>query len=322
MLVPVTVLDVIDIFLVALIMFQFYRIIRGTSVFSIFIGVFLIYLFWLLVKALNMNLISSLLGQVIGVGVIALIVVFQQEVKRFLLVIGNRYLKNTRISLSRFFTSQKDEPGGPTIVEEIVNAAESMASKRIGALIVIGRQSQLGMYADRGEIINAKISAELLETIFFKNTPLHDGAVLIEDRQILAARCPLPVTDQYALSSHYGMRHRAAIGISEHTDALVVVVSEERGRISIADAGEIRENLKADELRNVLLMLATRRSVGDRPCYCRHRPVLATFRSLVCTMGRLPGCRCGGGSAGRLRFDQPSIISRDACLPSAFRHAA
>jgi diadenylate cyclase len=254
MLVPVTILDIIDIFLVALIMFQFYRIIRGTSVFSIFIGVFLIYLFWLLVKALNMNLISSLLGQVIGVGVIALIVVFQQEVKRFLLVIGNRYLKNTRISLNRFFTSEKDEPGGPTIVEEIVKAAESMSSKKIGALIVIGRQSQLGMYADRGEILGAKISAELLETIFFKNTPLHDGAVLIEDRLILAARCPLPVTDQYALSSHFGMRHRAAIGISEQTDALVVMVSEETGRIAVADAGEIRENLKPDELRNVLLM--------------------------------------------------------------------
>jgi len=254
MLVPVTVLDMLDIFLVALIMFQFYRIIRGTSVFSIFIGVFLIYLFWLLVKALNMNLISSLLGQVIGVGVIALIVVFQQEVRRFLLVVGNRYLKNTRISISRFFSSQRDEPGGPTIVEEIVKAAESMAAKKIGALIVIGRQSQLGLYADRGETINAKISAELLETIFFKNTPLHDGAVLIEDRQIVAARCPLPVTDQFALSSHFGMRHRAAIGISEHTDALVVVVSEERGRISVADAGDIRENLKPDELRNVLLM--------------------------------------------------------------------
>ena len=166
MLVPITVLDIIDIFLVALILFQFYRIIRGTSVFSIFIGVFLIYLFWLLVKALNMNLISSLLGQVIGVGVIALIVVFQQEVKRFLLVIGNRYLKNTRFSFKRFFASGKDEPGGPPIVEEIVKAAESMASKRIGALIVIGRQSQLGMYADRGEVIRAQISAELLETIF------------------------------------------------------------------------------------------------------------------------------------------------------------
>ncbi len=254
MLVPITVLDIIDIFLVALILFQFYRIIRGTSVFSIFIGVFLIYLFWLLVKALNMNLISSLLGQVIGVGVIALIVVFQQEVKRFLLVIGNRYLKNTRFSFKRFFASGKDEPGGPPIVEEIVKAAESMASKKIGALIVIGRQSQLGMYADRGEIIRAQISAELLETIFFKNTPLHDGAVLIEDRLILAARCPLPVTDQYALSSHFGMRHRAALGISEHTDALVVVVSEERGRISVADSGEIRENLKPDELRNILLM--------------------------------------------------------------------
>jgi len=253
MLVPITVLDIIDIFLVALILFQFYRIIRGTSVFSIFIGVFLIYLFWLLVKALNMNLISSLLGQVIGVGVIALIVVFQQEVKRFLLVIGNRYLKNTRFSFKRFFTSGKDEPGGPPIVEEIVRAAESMASKKIGALIVIGRQSQLGMYADRGEVIRAQISAELLETIFFKNTPLHDGAVLIEDRLILAARCPLPVTDQYALSSHFGMRHRAALGISENTDALVVVVSEERGRISVAESGEIRENLKPDELRNILL---------------------------------------------------------------------
>jgi diadenylate cyclase len=253
MLVPITVLDIIDIFLVALILFQFYRIIRGTSVFSIFIGVFLIYLFWLLVKALNMNLISSLLGQVIGVGVIALIVVFQQEVKRFLLVIGNRYLKNTRFSFTRFFTSGKDEPGGPPIVEEIVKAAESMASKKIGALIVIGRQSQLGMYADRGEVIRAQISAELLETIFFKNTPLHDGAVLIEDRLILAARCPLPVTDQYALSSHFGMRHRAALGISENTDALVVVVSEERGRISVAESGEIRENLKPDELRNILL---------------------------------------------------------------------
>jgi diadenylate cyclase len=109
------------------------------------------------------------------------------------------------------------------------------------------------MYADRGEVIRAQISAELLETIFFKNTPLHDGAVLIEDRLILAARCPLPVTDQYALSSHFGMRHRAALGISENTDALVVVVSEERGRISVAESGEIRENLKPDELRNILL---------------------------------------------------------------------
>jgi len=254
MLVPITVLDIIDIILVAFIMFQFFRIIKGTSVFSIVIGVFLIYLFWLLVKALNMNLISSLLGQVISVGVIALIVVFQQEVKRFLLVIGNRYLKNTKLSFKRFFTTEKDESVIPAVVEEIVKAVQSMSSKKIGALIVIGRQSLLGLYADRGQKIDAEISAELLETIFFKNTPLHDGAVLIENSQIMAARCPLPVTDQFALSSHFGMRHRAAIGISENTDAIVVVVSEETGRISVADAGEIRENLKPDELRNILLM--------------------------------------------------------------------
>lgn len=201
-----------------------------------------------------MNLISSLLGQVISVGVIALIVVFQQEVKRFLLVIGNRYLKNTKLSFKRFFTTEKDDSVIPAVVEEIVKAVQSMSSKKIGALIVIGRQSLLGLYADRGQKVDAAISAELLETIFFKNTPLHDGAVLIENAQILAARCPLPVTDQYALSSHFGMRHRAAIGISEQTDALVVVVSEETGRISVADAGEIRENIKPDELRNILLM--------------------------------------------------------------------
>jgi len=254
MLVPVTVLDIIDIVLVALILFQLYRIIKGTSAFSIFIVVFLLYLFWLIVKALNMQLVSSLLGPVMGVGVIALIVVFQQEVRRFLLVIGNRYIQNTRFSLKKLFFSAPELPGGIGVVEEIVKAAESMAQKKIGALIVIERQSRLGLYADAGEMIRAKISAELLETIFFKNTPLHDGAVIIEDNLIIAARCPLPVTDQLVLSPHLGMRHRAAIGMSEQTDALVVVISEETGRISVADSGEIRENLTPNDLRNILLM--------------------------------------------------------------------
>ncbi|OFY63070.1 MAG: TIGR00159 family protein [Bacteroidetes bacterium RBG_13_43_22] len=254
MLVPFTILDIIDILLVALIMFQLYRIIKGTSAFSIFIAVFFIYLFWLIVKALNMQLVSSMLGQVIGVGVIALIVVFQQEVRRFLLVMGNRYLKNRNFSIIRLFGPVKDDPGGPILAEEIVRAAESMASKKIGCLIVIARQSNLDMFTEGGEIIKARISAELLETIFFKNTPLHDGAVLIDDDMILAARCPLPVTDQYTLPPKFGMRHRAAIGMSENSDALVVVVSEETGHISVADAGEIRENLTPNELRNILLM--------------------------------------------------------------------
>jgi diadenylate cyclase len=254
MIVPITILDIIDIVLVAFILFQLYRIIKGTAAMSIFIAIFMIYLFWLIVKALNMELASSLIGQVIGVGVIALIVVFQQEVRRFLLMIGNRYIKNTRFSFKRFLTNNEEDHIGPELVEEIVLAAESMSSKKVGALIVIGRQSSLISYTEEGQIMKAQISAKLLESIFFKNTPLHDGAVLIEDRLILAARCPLPVTDQFKLPTNLGMRHRAAIGMSEHTDALVVVVSEETGRISVAESGTIRENLKPNELRNILLV--------------------------------------------------------------------
>ena len=254
MLIPVTVLDIIDIFLVAFILFQLYRIIKGTAAMSIFIAVFLIYLLWLIVQALNMELASSLMGQVIGVGVIALIVVFQQEVRRFLLMIGNRYIRNTRFSFRRFLTNDVYDNAGPAIVEEIVRAAESLSAKKIGALMVIGRQTRLGSYTDEGQMLNAEISSKLLETIFFKNTPLHDGAVLIEDRRILAARCPLPVTDQFKLPTNLGMRHRAAIGMSEHTDAIVVVVSEETGRISVAESGVIRESLKLSELRNILLV--------------------------------------------------------------------
>jgi uncharacterized protein (TIGR00159 family) len=254
MLVPITVIDIIDIVLVAFILFQLYRIIKGTAAFSIFIAVFFIYLFWLIVKALNMQLISSLLGQVIGVGVIALIIVFQQEVRRFLLFLGTKYINNSSFSLKRLFSAVKDDPGRRAVAEEIVRATESMSSKNIGALIVIARQSRLDSYTEGGEILKAQISAELLETIFFKNTPLHDGAVLIEDGLILAARCPLPVTDQIVLPPQFGMRHRAAIGMSENTDALVVVVSEETGHISVVDAGEVRTNLTPNEFRNILLM--------------------------------------------------------------------
>jgi diadenylate cyclase len=249
----ITTLDIIDIVLVAIILFQLYKLIRGTAAFSIFIGIFFIYLFWLVVKALNMELISALLGQVIGVGVIALIIVFQQEVRRFLLVIGNKYITSSRFSLGRFFAF-KEKPGSPKEAEEIVRACESMASKRTGALIVIGRKSSLDSFSEGGEILKALISAELLETIFFKNTPLHDGAVLIERGVILAARCPLPITEQVSLAPRFGMRHRAAVGMSEHSDALIVVVSEESGFITVVDSGEIRENISPNELRNILLM--------------------------------------------------------------------
>lgn len=249
----ITILDIVDIVLVAVTLFQLYRLIRGTAAFSIFLGIFLIYITWLVVKALNMELISALLGQVIGVGVIALIIVFQQEVRRFLLVLGNRYITRSRFSFTRFFSSVGEDQDTPGITEEIVRACESMASKRTGALIIMGRKSSLDLFSDGGELLNAKISAELLETVFFKNSPLHDGAVLIEGGVILAARCPLPITDQVSIPPHFGMRHRAAVGMSEHSDAIVVVVSEESGYITVVISGEIRENITPNELRNVLL---------------------------------------------------------------------
>jgi diadenylate cyclase len=253
MILNIRLIDVIDIVLVAIIFYQLYKLIRGTAALSIFIGIFLIYMFWLVVKALNMELIGALMGQVIGVGVIALIIVFQQEVRRFLLVIGNRYMNRRRFSFGKLFSSVEEQKGSPREAEEIVRATESMASKKTGALIVLGRKSSLDIYSEGGERIDAIISAELLETIFFKNTPLHDGAVLIEDGKIFAARCPLPITDSVALPPRFGMRHRAAIGISEHTDALVVVVSEESGHITVAEGGEMREHITPNELRQILL---------------------------------------------------------------------
>jgi uncharacterized protein (TIGR00159 family) len=201
-----------------------------------------------------MELISALLGHVIGVGVIALIIVFQPEVRRFLLVFGNRYISGSRFSLRWLSSSVENYKVSPKEAEEIVRACETMAYKKTGALIVIGRKSSLDIFSEGGEILKAKVSAELLETIFFKNTPLHDGAVLIERGLILAARCPLPITEQVSLPPRFGMRHRAAVGMSEHSDALIVVVSEESGFITVVDGGEMRENLTPNELRNILLM--------------------------------------------------------------------
>jgi len=253
MLVRLTIPDIVDIVLVAIILYQLYRLIKGTAAYSIFIAIFIIYIFWLIVKAFKMELMGALLGQVIGVGVIALIIVFQQEIRRFLIVIGNRYIERSWFSFDRFFPSVNEKVESPKKAEEIVRAAETMASKKTGGLIVIGRTSRLDIYSEAGEILKAVISAELLETIFFKNSPLHDGAVLIEDGLILAARCPLPITDQLNVPNHFGMRHRAAIGITESTDSLVVVISEESGNISIADTGKVLENITPAELRKILL---------------------------------------------------------------------
>ncbi len=243
------ILDVLDILLVAILLYQIYMLVRGTVAINIFVGVFALYLVWLIVKALNMELLSSILDKVIGLGVIALIIVFQQEIRRFLLYIGNRYFSRYNFSIERLFFPGRTEKDNLLNVESIVKAARNMSETKTGALIVLARRSELEVYAETGDLIDAVISSRLLENLFFKNSPLHDGAVIICNNRIHAARCVLPVTDNMNLPAHYGMRHRAAVGITEHTDAVVVIVSEETGRMSFVKDGAVKSRLTPAELQ-------------------------------------------------------------------------
>ncbi len=243
-------LDIIDILLVAYLMYQLYMLIRGTVALNIFIAIFLFYLFWLVVKALNMELLGSILGQVIGVGMIALIIVFQVELRRFLVFVGTRYLSRT-LSLNKVFSINLQETKNLKI-KSIANACKRMSESKTGALIIITRKSALELYAQTGEIINAMTSTRLLEAIFFKNSPLHDGAVIVVEDKVYAARCILPMSDNPNVPANYGMRHRAALGITEHTDAFAIIVSEETGEIAIADNGVLSNNLSKEELMQTL----------------------------------------------------------------------
>lgn len=250
--ISIRLLDIIDILLVALLFYQIYMLIRGTVAINIFLGIFTLYIFWLVVKALNMELLSSILGQIIGVGVIALIIVFQQEIRRFLLLLGTRYFSKNRFSIEKMLMMKGDKYDTPVNIEAIVRACRNMAETKIGALIVVTQKSNLQLYAETGDIINAETSSRLIENIFFKNSPLHDGAMIIKNNLIYAVRCILPLTEKTNLSATYGLRHRAALGISEITDALVIVVSEETGKISFIFEGVITENISVVKLREIL----------------------------------------------------------------------
>jgi uncharacterized protein (TIGR00159 family) len=241
-------LDVVDILIVAFIMYQLYMLIKGTVAINIFIGIASIYLLWLVVKALNMQLLGSILGQVISVGVIALIIVFQQEVRRFLLMLGSRYLSQ---SLEKLLNLNAPEIKNVKI-KQIARACSFLSDHKVGALIIISRKSSLSLYSETGDVLNADTSSRLLESIFNKNSPLHDGAVIIKDDKIHAARCILPVSENPDLPANYGLRHRAALGVTEHTDAIAIIVSEETGGISIADSGRIDHELSRESLTQFL----------------------------------------------------------------------
>jgi diadenylate cyclase len=240
-------LDILDIFLVAILMYQIYMLVRRTVALNIILGIILIYFFWGLVKILRMELLSAIIGQVIGVGVIALIIVFQLEIRRFLIMIGTRYISKNRLRLAGMFRMDLN-PRPVLRINSIIKAVINLSNSKTGALIVIKRKSTLEMYAQAGDILEANISSRLIISIFNKNSPLHDGAIIIDKDKIFAARVVLPVTDNPDLPPDYGLRHRAALGISEVTDALVIVVSEENGKISIAENNEIRRGISSRDL--------------------------------------------------------------------------
>lgn len=246
-------LDVADIFIVILLLFQLYKFVRGTAAIRIFLGALVIYIIWKTTAYLKMELLHEILGQFIGVGVIALIVVFQQEIRKFLLLIASPKIYNRFLLTKWLFKIKKnadlvkDDGKDP-----IVHACERLAKTKTGALLVLSNENDLDIYKSLGENINADLNEHLLVAIFQKDSPLHDGAVLLSDSKIISARCVLPVSDRIDLPTQLGLRHRAAIGVTEHSNAIAIVVSEQNGRISVCSGGKLKNNVSLNRLRELI----------------------------------------------------------------------
>ena len=224
-------IDVIDIILVALLLFYLYRLVRGTVAINIFIGIVIIYLIWKLTALLNMDVLSNLLGKFISVGFFALIVVFQQEIRKFLLLLGSTNFTNKRNVVRYFrFLNQTQEESNLNL-KILINSCDEMAKSKMGAIIVLQKNNSLDFTLNESNYSKIQLTPQVLESIFFKNSPLHDGAIVIKNNIIIATRVILPVSDKSNIPSRYGLRHRAALGITEKTDALVLVISEQTGKI-------------------------------------------------------------------------------------------
>ncbi len=240
--------DMIDILLVAVILYETYRLLRRTGAANLFWGILTFIVLWFLVSfVFQLDLTGALFDRIISVGAIALIVIFQEEIRMFFYRVGARF---SSLQLFRR-NNPEDETASRQQILEITQACRHMASTKTGALIVLAGESNLKEIVDTGERLDAQVSARLIENIFFKNTPLHDGALVIRNGRMLAAACILPVSKDQTIPQHYGLRHRAALGLTEKSDATCIVVSEETGRISVTQEGTIRE-VTPDELFLVL----------------------------------------------------------------------
>ncbi len=238
-------IDFLDIMLVAFLLYEVYRLMRGSVAINIFFGIILIYFIYKIVSGFGMQLLSEILGQFISVGVIALIIVFQQEIRRFLLLIGTSNIFNK--SKYIFWKFQLRNPYYIDI-QSVVKAVSKMSSTKTGALIVITKKNTLEDIAQTGVILEAKMSDQLIESIFYKNNPLHDGALIILKNKIYAAKCVLPITKTTDFPEKYGLRHRAAVGITEQSDAVVLVVSEQTGQFAYCKDGKVIQNISLDQM--------------------------------------------------------------------------
>jgi diadenylate cyclase len=243
--------DLIDISLVAILLYQVYKMIRDSLAVNIFLGVLLLYLIYLIVRAAQMELLATILGQFMGVGVLAMIVLFQPEIRKFLLVIGRgtEFRENIFSAISSWRNDYHDEFD----IHQVIEAAKTLKATKTGALIVFSRDTELKFYLETGDPLDAEVTKRLLVSIFYKNSPLHDGAAIIYKGRIKAARCVLPVSENDHLPAQFGLRHRSAIGMSESTDTLVLVVSEETGRLVLARNGKYLRNLKLKQVEQKVL---------------------------------------------------------------------
>ncbi|KJD31645.1 membrane protein [Tamlana sedimentorum] len=248
-----SVIDVIDVILVALLLYYIYKLIKGTVAINIFIGIIIIYLVWKLTEFLNMQLLTSIFGGFIKVGIIALIVVFQPEIRKFLLMVGSTNLNRRKQFFKPFnFLKTEEEFETNTDINAIISACNKMSLSKTGALIVFERNNNLDFLSSSGDEMNIKVTQPIIESIFFKNSPLHDGAIIVNNNIVKATRVILPVNNEKHIPQRFGLRHRAAIGVTEKTDALALAVSEETGHISYFKDGEFVVYEDSNELTNII----------------------------------------------------------------------
>jgi len=242
-------IDIIDIVIVAILIYRLFQLVKGTAAINIFFGILTIYILYLLVDALQMKLLSKILGQFIGVGVLALVIVFQQEIRKFLLFLGTSWLSSRFKFLNKLVPTRLVGTYVTNVnTKELESALSDLLKTQTGALIVILKSSELKYYTRLGVAMEAKLSSQLLQNIFFKNSPLHDGAVILQGNTIKAARCILPLSEKSDFPDQLGLRHRAAVGVTELSDAIAIAVSEQTQQISISYKGTIEVGLNAKEV--------------------------------------------------------------------------